>query len=230
MRRALGDSMRVVVIFWSAFAAWTVTLPLPQTPFPASHELLRKLNEQAAREGLERIWDSDLESAKASGLLMPLPKSNAIAIDSRLDKKFRYCTPCTATFLEDFGKAFHQRFKRPIQVNSAVRTVEYQRELKEGRLVKRGKRWVRIGRNPNAADYEGPEASSHLFGSTVDIAKLRLTKGGIRATLSAAEISWMRVYLKALRDAGLIEVMEEFNQAVFHVMVFAQYCDAAAPE
>ncbi|MDP3963121.1 MAG: DUF5715 family protein [bacterium] len=199
------------------------------TPFPGSAEIRQKFVRQAEQEGLQRIWETDLDPLKTSGFLIPLPHNAHNVVDDRLEKKFRYVTHWAIDFLEDFGKDFLKERKRVNQVNSAVRTVEHQRELKEGRLVKRNKRWIRVGRNANAADYEGPEASSHLYASTIDIAKMPLNKKtGKRTFLPAADISWMRDYLKRLRDAGCIEVIEEFNQAVFHIMVFKEYANCTA--
>ena len=79
--------------------------------------------------------------------------------------------------------------------DSAVRTQEYQWKLQE--------------HNGNATN-----RSSHIFGSTVDIAK----KG-----MSRKSIQWMRHYLLRFEKMGLIEATEEFHQAVFHVMVFKAY-------
>ena len=91
-------------------------------------------------------------------------------------------------------------------MNSAVRTVAYQRHL------------LRI--NGNAAPAEGDVASPHLTGATIDIAK----KG-----LSPSEVGWMRAYLLPLQAAGKIDVEEEFEQACFHITVYKDYAPLYTP-
>jgi hypothetical protein len=95
-------------------------------------------------------------------------------------------------------------FHRPILVSSAVRTVAYQKQLE------------RI--NGNAAPAEGDIVSPHLTGGTIDIAK---------AGLPRSELNWMRAWLQPLEAAGKIDVEEEFQQACFHVTVYATYVPPA---
>jgi len=85
-------------------------------------------------------------------------------------------------------------------VNSAVRTVEQQKKLRR--------------RNRNAAPIDGDTASSHLAGTTVDLAKRGLTR---------KQKKWLDAYLKNLQDQGLIEAAEERRQACYHIMVKSQY-------
>ena len=132
--------------------------------------------------------------------LVALPASGALVVDERLPANRRYCRAWTAQFLSDLSRVHYGRFHRPLQVNSAVRTVEYQRHLE------------RV--NGNAAPAEGEDASPHLTGATIDIAK----KG-----LSMEEIGWMRAYLAPLQAAGKIDVEEEFYQACFHITVYRSY-------
>ena len=82
-------------------------------------------------------------------------------------------------------------------MNSAVRTIAYQKELRKT--------------NKNAAPTDGDEQTSHTTGATFDIGKLGL-KG--------KHIKWLRQHLLALKKAKKGEVVEEMHQAVFHVMVF----------
>ena len=41
--------------------------------------------------------------------------------------------------------------------------------------------------------------------------------------MSVTQIAWMRSYLMPLIDAGKIDVEEEFQQACFHISVYASY-------
>lgn len=166
-----------------------------------SQESLKRQNAQADEEGLVRIKDDkELAKLKKDKFLIPLPKNEYLRTDWRIPKGLRYCTKWTNTFLLDISQEHWNVFGTRLQINSATRTVLYQKRLRK--------------RNANAAEAEGDTASSHLTGATVDIAKLKMTK---------VELEWMRAYLLELEKCGLIEATEEFNQAVFHVMVFRHY-------
>jgi len=95
-------------------------------------------------------------------------------------------------------------FHEPVQVNSAVRTVAFQRHLERT--------------NGNAAPASGETASPHLTGEAIDIAKRGLT---------LAQIAWMRAYLQPLIEQGKIDVEEEFQQACFHISVYQKYLPGA---
>lgn len=166
---------------------------------PAS---MKRQNVQADRDGLSRMTEKQLEVFKKHQLLVPFPYNKTVIVDDRLPEKYRWCRPCTLKFIIDFNKDYESKFGRPIQINSAVRTVEYQKELR--------------GRNGNAASAKmGSLQSAHLTGAAVDIAK---------KNMSFAELRWMRNRLIALEKKKLVEATEEFKQSVFHVMVFNKYC------
>jgi hypothetical protein len=173
------------------------------TPFllKGSHDSMVRQNEEIDRLQLARIADDDaLEQLIQKRELVALPSDKYVRIDSRLDEDRRFCRPWTRDFLTDLGQAYYKEFKQAIQVNSAVRTVEQQEKL--------------MRRNGNAAPAEGPVASSHLAGLTVDIAKHGMNR---------KQRKWMEQYLVRLRDLGLLEAAEERKQAVFHVMVSDRY-------
>ena len=181
--------------------------PVPRGHFPVppplkgSHDSLVRQNVRSDEEGLTRIQDdADLMSMRRGGELVALPTSAALVVDERLPPNRRYCRGWTEQFLSDLSRVHYGRFHRALQVNSAVRTVEYQRHLE------------RV--NGNAAPAEGDDASPHLTGATIDIAK----KG-----LSMEEVGWMRAYLAPLQAAGKIDVEEEFYQACFHITVYRSY-------
>jgi len=150
---------------------------------------------------MERILDEDdLNSRIAHRLLTQLPASASLLVNPSLAENRRYCRSWTARFLSDLARAHFAAFHRPFQVNSAVRTVEYQKRL------------MRI--NGNAASAEGDIVSPHLTGATIDIGKQGMTH---------AELMWMRRTLFALQNAGKIDVEEEFEQACFHITVYKTY-------
>jgi hypothetical protein len=177
-------------------------------PLVGSHESLVRQNERTAADGLERIEDdAQLNELRREKALVAVPVSAQLRINESLPMNRRYCRPWTAQFLTDLARAHATRFRRSLQVNSAVRTVEYQRSL------------MRV--NGNAAPAEGDIASPHLTGATIDIAK----KG-----LSTSEVSWMRAYLLPLEQAGKIDVEEEFYQSCFHITVYKSYAPRSSPD
>lgn len=176
-------------------------------PLRGNRASLERQNQRLEAEGLERIEDeSDLAARIAHHLLVPVPVSDALAINTNLPVNHRYCRPWTARFLSDLAAAHQAKFHRPLQVSSAVRTVAYQKKLMQV--------------NGNAAPAEGDVVSPHLTGATVDIAK---------DNLSRAEMAWMRRYLLTIEAQGKIDVEEEFQQACFHIAVYKDYMPAYHP-
>ncbi len=181
------------------------SLAIPRGAMPAplrgSLASLERQNARLDAEGLERIEDeSDLAARIADGLLVPVPVSSALTVNAELPPNHRYCRPWTARFLADLARAHEALFHRPLEVSSAVRTVEYQQHL------------MRV--NGNAAPAEGDIVSPHLTGATIDIAKRGLDR---------EEIGWMRRRLLELESEGKIDVEEEFRQACFHITVYKTY-------
>jgi hypothetical protein len=170
-------------------------------PLKGSFESLARQNERAEMDGLERILDEDdLASRIEQRLLVPVPASSGLVVNANLSESHRYCRPWTADFLGDLAAAHAARFHKPIEVSSAVRTVEYQQQL------------MRV--NGNAAAAEGDIVSPHLTGGTVDVVKQGMNR---------QELGWMRNWLLAQQLAGTIDVEEEFRQPCFHITVYKNY-------
>jgi hypothetical protein len=188
----------------------SLELPSAGTPISLRGSLasLQRQNTRLEAEGLERIPDeADLNSRIAHGLLTPLPASANLTVNAGLPENRRYCRSWTARFLTNLAKAHAAAFHRPFQVNSAVRTVEYQKRL--------------MRTNGNAAAAQGDIVSPHITGATIDIGKQGMTR---------AELQWMRRHLFALQSAGKIDVEEEFAQACFHITVYQTYVARPAPK
>jgi hypothetical protein len=176
-------------------------------PLVGTHESLVRQNQRTEADGLDRVEnDAQLNALRSEKALLPLPASAALRVNEGLPVNRRYCRPWTAKFLADLARAHYARFHRYLQVNSAVRTVEYQRHL--------------IEINGNAAPADGDIASPHLTGAAIDIAK----KG-----LSMSEVAWMRGYLLPLQIEGKLDVEEEFYQSCFHISVYKSYAPLAKP-
>jgi hypothetical protein len=170
-------------------------------PLLGSAESLARQNRINEEQGLERILDDDdLNDRIAQHLLVPVPASASLLVNGSLPENRRYCRSWTAHFLTDFSRAHMARFHRPLMVTSAVRTVEYQKQL--------------MMTNGNAAAAEGDVVSPHLTGATIDIAK---------GTMTRQEVAWVRSWLLPLQAAGQIDVEEEFQQACFHITVYKTY-------
>jgi hypothetical protein len=170
-------------------------------PLYGSHDILIHQNQMADLDGLDRVRDdADLLALRRQHKLVALPESEALRIDDRLPEDRRFSRPWTADFLAALARDHYDSFHMPLQVNSAVRTVEFQQRLTHS--------------NANAAPSTGDTASPHLTGQAVDIAK---------HGLSITEIAWMRAYLQPLIDQGKIDVEEEFQQACFHISVYKNY-------
>lgn len=168
-----------------------------------SHESLLRQNEAIDEAGLPRIEDdAQLEGLIERDELVRIPESEYLAVSPSLHENRKMARPVVVDFLNDLGRAYYGKFHQPIQVTSAVRTMEQQRKLRR--------------HNSNAAPESGETASSHLSGLTIDLAK----RG-----LSRQQHAWLEQYLKNLKDQNVIEPEEERRQACFHVMVFEQYDD-----
>jgi len=180
--------------------------PIPP-PLRGSMESLVRQNDKTEADNLERIEDEDdLADRIARKMLVPVPTSAALTVNEKLAESHRYCRPWTAQFLIDLARIHGVEFHRPLEVSSAVRTVEYQKQLMET--------------NGNAAPAEGDIASPHLTGATIDIAK---------QGMSREEMGWMRTWLLSLQQAGKIDVEEEFQQACFHITVYKSYMPPEPP-
>jgi len=136
---------------------------VPVSPLLGSAESLARQNTMADAEGLERILDEDdLADRIAQKLLVPVPESPSLVVNGNLTENHKYCRPWTADFLTDLARTHVARFGKPLEVSSAVRTVEYQKQL--------------MLTNGNAAAAEGDIVSPHLTGATIDIVKHGMTR------------------------------------------------------
>jgi hypothetical protein len=170
-------------------------------PLRGSYDSLVRQNDKTEAEGLERIEDDeDLADRIARGMLVAVPVSAKLTINGNLPPDRRFCRPWTASFLTDLARAHAAVFHSPLEVSSAVRTVEYQKRL--------------IETNGNAAAAEGDIVSPHVTGATIDLAK---------QGLSRQQLGWLRHWLLPLQKAGQIDVEEEFQQACFHITVYKSY-------
>ncbi len=197
-RAELAEEAVQPVVLPGLYRHGRLVMPLP---LKGSHDVLVHQNTMADAEGLARIEDDDkLDDMRAAHLLVDLPASASLRVNPGLPADRRCARPWAVKFAVDMGRAFAARFRQPLEVTSAVRTVDYQLQLQ------------RV--NGNAAAVDGDGASPHLTGQALDFGKRGMSK---------AQIAWMRAYLLPLMRAGKIDVEEEFKQACFHVSVYRSY-------
>jgi hypothetical protein len=171
------------------------------SPIRGNRESLIRQNLRVNEDDLERIQDdAQLEQLTKNGELVAIAETDSVAIDPKLPENRRFCRPWTKSFVDDFGRNYRAAFGHPLQVNSAVRTVEFQEKLRR--------------HNGNAAPEDGEDASPHLTGATIDIAKYGMTR---------KQLTWTRDYLIKMQSMGLIDAEEEFRQRVFHITVYRDY-------
>jgi len=169
--------------------------------FAGSHSMLVRQNQQLDLLELPRIANEEqLLRLEEAGALVPVPTTSSLVVASNLLENRRYARPWTRDFLNDLGEAYHREFGQPIVATSLVRTADQQKKLRR--------------RNRNAAPQEGETASTHLTGVTVDLLKRGMTQ---------RQHNWLENYFLPLKEAGLIEPIEERRQPVFHIVVFDTY-------
>jgi hypothetical protein len=168
-----------------------------------SYDSQLRQNEEIDRLQLPRIADDQqLLELERTQELVPIEETRALHVSASIKPDKRYARPWVIQFLNDMSQEYYKEFHQPLQVNSAVRTIEQQHKLRRS--------------NGNAAPEMGESGSSHLAGITVDLAKRGLTR---------KQHQWVVDYLKNLRDENLIEAAEERRQACFHVMISDRYTE-----
>lgn len=168
-----------------------------------SVDSMTRQNEEIDRLQLPRIADQEqLLELERTQELVPIPETQSLRWSTSIQADKRYARPWTNQFVQDMSEAYYKEFRAPLQVNSAVRTMEQQQKLRR--------------HNRNAAPEIGELASSHLAGTTVDLARRGLTQ---------QQHAWIEAYLKNLRDQGLVEAAEEHRTWCFHVMVSNRYTE-----
>jgi Family of unknown function (DUF5715) len=168
-----------------------------------SIDSMTRQNEEIDRLQLPRIADEEqLMELERTQELVPVAETQSLRWSEAIQANKRYARPWTNQFLQDMSEAYYKEFRTPLQVNSAVRTMEQQQKLRR--------------HNRNAAPEIGELSSSHLAGTTVDLARRGLTK---------LQHAWIESYLKNLLDQGLVEAAEERRTWCFHVMVSNRYTE-----
>jgi hypothetical protein len=166
--------------------------------FPATQDSVLLENQAGDAMGAPRYFTQEqVDEAVYAGKLSALYDHNYYRVSPKLPVERRYALPATVSFVEQLSQEFYAQFRMYLLIDSAIRPANVQR-----RLI----RW-----NHSAAPWDGPRASSHLRGTTVDFSK-HLTK---------AQYRWLVIKLMYYRAIGRVLVIEE--KACLHVFVKGDY-------
>jgi hypothetical protein len=170
---------------------------------PSSQNLLEQ-NAELNRLGLGRYEnDRALSAAIERGELVPIVSGPTLVMDKHVPAARRYARPWVVSFLQELAADYYARFGLPLKVNSAVRTLQFQKRLR---------RW-----NANAAPVQGQYASVHTAGLAVDLQRRGLSKAQLR-------FLQMRLLYHYARGAVLVEE-EVRRNSCFHVVVRGSYAE-----
>src|SRR5262249_54107449 len=96
-----------------------------------SMDSMLRQNEEIDRLQLPRIADNEqLLELERSQELVPIQESRALRVSPNVQSEKRFCRPWCNQFLQDMSEAYFKEFHAPLQVNSAVRTMEQQQKLR----------------------------------------------------------------------------------------------------
>ena len=170
----------------------------PISPIAGTRAALIAQNVAANHAHLARIKDTpQLKKLEKGKVLVPISHIKGVIMDSRTKPENRFLRVEAAQFLGRFAGIHLVKYHRRVFVTSAVRTMDYQRQLRK--------------RNPNAAKADsGLLQSSHPTGETFDIST---------RVMVPKEAAWARMYLYSQKRAGRIIVEEETIEPCFHIMV-----------
>jgi hypothetical protein len=147
--------------------------------------------------GLQRIQNEfELECLVKIGSLVALPNDRAVRIAPSLPANRRYALPLTVSFLRTVAEAYRDRFGVPLVVDSAVRPVITQEQLRR--------------HNKSAAPAVGETASSHESGATFDLSR----------NVSHAQLRWLEDMLSMYQAYNVVIVEEE--RRCLHVQVIGE--------
>jgi hypothetical protein len=112
----------------------------------------------------------------------------------------RMFTPAAKPVLENFAKAYRQKFNRPLRITSLTRSMEYQISLNSN--------------NPNSFKVRGDNSRPpHTSGCAFDLARKQMT---------TEEQNFMIAELSKLEKQGVLDALIEFHaNSCFHIFIYA---------
>src|SRR5215813_369746 len=96
-----------------------------------STDSMLRQNEEIDRLQLPRIADDEqLLELERTQELIPIAETHALHVSPAIKPEKRFARPWVNYFLQDMSAAYFNEFHIPLQVNSAVRTMEQQHSLR----------------------------------------------------------------------------------------------------
>src|ERR1051326_4859045 len=96
-----------------------------------SMDSMVRQNEEIDRLQLPRIADNEqLLELEHTQELVPIQETRALRVNPGINADTRYCRPSCNQSLQHISDAYYKEFRVPLQVNSAVRTMEQQQKLR----------------------------------------------------------------------------------------------------
>lgn len=149
------------------------------------------------------ITNKNVAKYKANGYLVQLTETNHLSFKKKeLVKGNEWLTVKSKKFLETFSKAFHGKFKKKLQLSSALRTEEYQAKLTK--------------KNKNAT----ADGSMHTRGCAFDISYRDGKSKSKDLNLTATEIEWIDNWFRTNRPSNVWVTKEEVGSWCYHIVVF----------
>ena len=188
-------------------------------------ELRQDLNAEqvaaARRLGLRVSGEAGIEQLRRQGRLVPLEDSTAYWVLREMEHSVPYVTPDARSALELLGRRFHARLdslglpRFRVKVTSALRTDDDQARLRK------------------TNSYASRTVSAHEFGTTVDVSHERFAvpagpeAGSMEADMleelgkehARALQAELGRAIGGMRDQGLLHVMMENRQPVYHITI-----------
>jgi hypothetical protein len=143
------------------------------------------------------VDDNQLHQLEQNGELVEIRETQFLKLAIKQQDR-RYTRPWVKVFLEDISNRFGNQFRESLVVDSLTRTVEQQHQLRKI--------------NRFAAPESGPFPSSHLAGTTVDLAKKKYNKKQRR---------WIESYLRNMVEKGTAMVASE--PFCYHIFLKQEY-------
>ena len=179
----------------------------PSVSSKGSSDAICAERDAAVAAGFEPITEANFASMIKVGTLVSVPDDGDIIWHrTELVAKYAYIRPYALKILKaELVVEFWKNFRNPINIASAARTVERQDRLRKGKIKGGGNA---TSSNTYTANGKRHCASSHIYGTTVDI--------GYKA-YSPKEVAWLEGRLLLLERDGIVQMTKERHHACFHV-------------
>lgn len=200
--------MRKTLLFILLLAASPASLLGREVSLQGSHDSLVRQRKMAEKHHAPAIVDDEhFKQLRDSGALVPIIETPSLQVNPReLAKKWRWLRPSAMEALNRVSVEFRAKFKIPLTVNSATRTIPRQVQIS----VKE--------KNPNATSVA---LAAHTRGTTFDLAFYYFRgegKNRRRVAYTPAQHRWLRHrFLELEAQDDCMEVtLEKKARSTYH--------------